>query len=163
MQGSDGDNTAAPESRMSAAMYQRCISSGSTGLCRPVRSVSVCAGITPARPLRFDRFRHRPIRTDTPVVQIWEQEAGSSNLPTPTKRRKGFSGPTRSTIQPSGNLGTSCVNGELRRGRCLGSARGWRAGSARWSKVAGALSNDHNSPLRVGDRAGDRPHSQPCR
>ena len=83
MQGSDGDNTAAPESRMSAAMYQRCISSGSTGVCWPVRPVSFCADITPARSIHSDTNAHVLIRTDTSVFPFWEQEAGSSNLPTP--------------------------------------------------------------------------------
>jgi hypothetical protein len=71
-----------PERRQ--AMYQRCISSGSTGLCRAVRSMSVCADITPARSLRSDTNRYRTTRTDTSVFPLWEQEAGSSNLPTPT-------------------------------------------------------------------------------
>jgi len=46
--------------------------------------VSVCADITPARSLRFDSFRYKPVLTGTPVFRLWEQEAGSSNLPTPT-------------------------------------------------------------------------------
>jgi hypothetical protein len=66
------------------SMYQRCISSGNTGLCWSVRPVSVCAPITPARSTRFNTNRHRPVHPDTVVFQIWEQEAGSSNLPTPT-------------------------------------------------------------------------------
>ena len=64
-------------------MYHGCISPGSTGLCRPVRRVSDCAAIAPARSPRFDGFRHRSVHPDTPVFRIWEQEAGSSNLPTP--------------------------------------------------------------------------------
>jgi len=66
-------------------MYQRCISSGSTGLCRCVRPVSVRADITPARPLRLDRFRHRPTHPDTFDFPFWEQEAESSNLSIPTR------------------------------------------------------------------------------
>ena len=66
------------------AMYHGCISPVRTGLCRSVRPVSVCAPITPARSIHSNTDPHRPTHTDTPVFQIWEQEAGSSNLPTPT-------------------------------------------------------------------------------
>jgi len=81
--------------------YQRCISSGSTRLCWPVRAMSGCADITPARPLRFDRIRHRPTHADIPVFQIWEQEAGSSN-PTPT------SGAGRGDVSPYSDSG-GCI------------------------------------------------------
>jgi hypothetical protein len=66
------------------SMYQRCISSGSTGLCWPVRLVPGRSDITPARSIHSDTNRHRPTRLDTSVFRLWEQEAGSSNLPTPT-------------------------------------------------------------------------------
>jgi len=68
--------------------YQRCINPGSTGLCWPVRTVAACPGIAPARSLRFGRFRHDPVHPDMPVFQIWEQEAGSSNLPIPTRNTR---------------------------------------------------------------------------
>jgi len=47
-------------SSLSAAMYQGCIKTATGGLCRPVRTVSVCADIAPGRSLHFDRFRYRP-------------------------------------------------------------------------------------------------------
>ena len=59
-------------------MYHRCINPVSTGLCRPVRAVSVRAPITPARSLRFGGFRHGPTRPGTSVFRLWEQEAESS-------------------------------------------------------------------------------------
>jgi hypothetical protein len=62
-------------------MYQRCISPVRTGPCQPV---SVCAPITPAKPTHSGTDPHRPTQIDTSVFPFWEQEAGSSNLRTPT-------------------------------------------------------------------------------
>jgi len=33
---------------------------------------------------RSGKFRHNPTHPDMSIFQIWEQEAGSSNLPIPT-------------------------------------------------------------------------------
>jgi hypothetical protein len=47
-------------------------------------SVPDRAPITPARSLHSDTNRDRTIRANTVDFPFWEQEAGSSNLPTPT-------------------------------------------------------------------------------
>jgi hypothetical protein len=68
----------------SSPIYQRCISPARTGACRTVRPVPGSADIAPARSLRSSTNRYEPARPDTPAFRLWEQEAGSSNLPTPT-------------------------------------------------------------------------------
>ena len=72
-----------------SAAFHGCISSGSTRLYPLVRPVSCCSGITPARTRYFDRFRHNSTHPDTPNFQIWEQEAGNSNLPIWTTTTRG--------------------------------------------------------------------------
>lgn len=70
------------------AMYHGCIKPGSTGRCRPVRAVSDCTDITPAKPLPSNIFWYRlahPGIPDIPDFRIWEQEAGSSTLSIPTR------------------------------------------------------------------------------
>jgi hypothetical protein len=65
-------------------MYQRCINPARAGQCQPVWVVSACAGVVPARrhnPAQTDTNQHQPIH---PKFSFGEQEAGTSNLPTPT-------------------------------------------------------------------------------
>ena len=69
--------------------YLRCINPGSTGLCWSVRTVAVFPGVIPAGSLFIGSFRNNPTHPDTPNFQIWEQEAGSSNLPIPTTSTRG--------------------------------------------------------------------------
>jgi hypothetical protein len=56
-------------------------------VCRRVGPVLVRVDITPAKPLHTATNWYRPVHPDTPVFPFWEQDAGSSNLPTPTEFR----------------------------------------------------------------------------
>ncbi len=55
--------------------------SGCVGLCRDLSRYSDLAGVMSGRSDTRRTGRHSPV---LPVSRLWEQEAGSSNLPTPT-------------------------------------------------------------------------------
>ena len=68
-------------------MYHGCIKpeSAAVSVCAALyRTVHASPQLDRHIPAQSGTIRQRPIRTDIPVFPFWEQEAGSSNLPTPT-------------------------------------------------------------------------------